>query len=65
MRTKILTLLSIFTLLAFVSTYGQTIDSVRAKIPFEFNAAGKVFPAGDYNFVYNAAGRAVKIDRWL
>jgi hypothetical protein len=32
---------------------------VKAQIPFEFTAAGKVFPAGQYDFTYNVLQKFV------
>lgn len=48
MKTKILAMVGFLTLLAVVSAYGQA--SITADIPFQFTAAGKVLPAGEYRF---------------
>jgi hypothetical protein len=47
LRTKCLVLFSLLTLLAALSVYAQT-GVLHANIPFAFSAAGKQFPAGQY-----------------
>ncbi len=52
MRTKIVVLLSLATLLALPFAYGQQEElELAGKIPFQFTASGKVLPAGEYRFV--------------
>jgi hypothetical protein len=36
--------------LPVVSAYGQQQTQVKADIPFQFTAGGKVYPAGEYTF---------------
>jgi hypothetical protein len=47
--TRIVVLFSAFALTAFAET-------VTIKVPFEFSAAGKTLPAGEYRFQDNAPG---------
>jgi hypothetical protein len=52
MRTKTLVILSLsLSLLGAVSARAQQATMVRARIPFSFTAAGKVLPAGQYEFI--------------
>jgi len=51
--------LSILLMAAFGSA--QQSKKIHGKIPFEFTAADKVLPAGDYEFSYDAARRFVLI----
>ena len=48
--------------LLLTATFGlaqQNLDNVRAMIPHEFTAVGKVLPAGQYSFIYNSGQRVV------
>jgi len=59
MKTNIVAIgLAILLAAAFGLAQSQP-QQVSAKIPFEFTAAGKVFPAGQYNFSYNSVQRYV------
>ena len=60
MKRRLLVLSCLFTLLTVVSAYGQW-GAVKADIPFQFTARGKVFPAGGYTFTRDAGARAFKI----
>jgi len=60
MKTNTLVAISLTILLAVASASAQS-QVVRAKIPFEFSAAGKVLPAGQYDFTYNSGMRTVLI----
>ena len=53
-------LLSLVTLLAVPYVFGQGV-TVVAKIPFEFTAAGKVLPAGEYRFVAESGAAPVRV----
>jgi hypothetical protein len=44
------------TLLAAVMAAGAFAETVTIHVPFEFNAAGKTLPAGDYTFQEGTAG---------
>jgi hypothetical protein len=46
-----------------VATFGlaQLEHKISAKIPYEFTAAGKLLPAGQYDFIYDAGSRQVTI----
>ena len=48
-------------LLAAALGLAQSSHKVQAKIPHDFTAVGKVLPAGEYTFVYDAAKRVVTI----
>ncbi len=52
MRTRVLLMLSLFTLLIAASAYAQA-PLVLAKIPFAFTVEKKVLPAGQYEFTPN------------
>ena len=62
MKTNIVVFVGLTMLLA--ATFGLAQgdpNKVRANIPHEFTAAGKVLPAGQYDFSYNALQRTVTI----
>ena len=63
MKTRTLAMLSLsLSLLMAASAYSQTAPTmVRAKIPFPFSAAGKVLPAGQYEFTPDSGATAVRI----
>jgi len=50
MKTKILTVLSIFAFLAVISVYGQ-MSTIKATTDFSFMVGSKTLPAGAYEFV--------------
>ena len=54
MKRRFLVVSCLLALLAVVSAYGVDLSPVKANIPFEFTAAGKVYPAGDYTFTQDA-----------
>lgn len=58
MRTKVLGTACLFALLV-VSASAQT--TVRANIPFAFTAAGKVLPAGQYEFLRQANDTTIRV----
>jgi hypothetical protein len=60
LKSKSLLLISLLTLLAAVSAYGQS-DLLRAKIPFAFSAGGKQFPAGQYDISHASGALSFKI----
>ena len=50
------TAMAICLAILLVASFGMAQShSVRGKIPFEFNAGGKVLSAGEYDFVYDAS----------
>ena len=51
MRTRLVALVGFVTLLAVVCAYGQVAESLKATVPFQFTAEGKVYPAGEYKFL--------------
>ena len=59
MKTKVLVAVCLATWLAAVSAFGQA--PLRAKIPFQFTAGSKVLPAGEYEFRYDAASKAMAV----
>jgi cytochrome c5 len=58
---KGLSTLSIITLLAIGSAYGQGLTVLRAHVPFAFEAGGHSIPAGDYQFTLNIRRRSLEI----
>ena len=60
MKTRTIVAFSLTVLLAVTFGLAQS-RNVRAKIPFEFTVAGKVFPAGEYTFTYDARLRRVAV----
>jgi hypothetical protein len=60
MKTKI-TAISLTIMLAATFGLAQLQHKASAKIPYEFTAAGKVLPAGQYDFFYDAGSRQVTI----
>ena len=60
MRTKMLVLFSLLTLLTAGFVYGQS-RVVKADIPFAFNSAGKTLPAGPYEFFADNAKATMRI----
>ena len=58
---KGLATLSIFTLLAIGSAYGQGKSALRANVPFAFEARGISIPAGDYKFNLSIGERTLVI----
>ncbi len=56
---RMLTVIGLLTVLV-ISSYAQQ-PIVKADIPFEFMAAGKVLPAGNYEFVVNEALSGIQI----
>ena len=50
MRKKTLRVatLGLFIMVAIASGYGQSLDPMHVKVPFQFTAAGETLPAGDY-----------------
>lgn len=60
MKTRNLLFISLLTLLSALSVYAQS-HAVRAKIPFAFSAAGKRFPAGQYDFFPNEGSPIIKM----
>ncbi len=59
MKTKILVTVSFLTLLAVVSASGQT--TITADIPFQFTAAGKVLPSGQYQFIRDLNNSIIRV----
>ena len=60
MRNRNLLLTSLLTLLAALSVHAQT-GSLRTSIPFAFTAAGKQFPAGQYDIARDPGGQTIKV----
>ena len=60
MRSRSLVLISLLTLLAALSVYAQA-GTIQAKIPFAFSAAGKQFPAGQYQFLPDPTAQFVRL----
>ena len=60
MKTNVAVAVSATILLAVTFASAQS-DLIRARIPFEFTAAGKVLPAGEYDFVYNPQSKLVQV----
>jgi hypothetical protein len=50
MKMKVLLAMCLLALLAGGSVYGQSPESIKAKIDFPFTVEGKVLPAGNYEF---------------
>jgi hypothetical protein len=50
MKTRVMLTASFFVLLAVMCAYGQQ-GPIKSKIDFPFTVAGKVLPAGQYEFV--------------
>jgi hypothetical protein len=40
-------------ILAGISANAQTIQEIKVEVPFNFTAAGKDLPAGEYHLVFN------------
>ncbi len=51
MKTKLLIMGCLFTLLAVVSAYGQQWASIETNVPFQFTVGSEMFPAGTYTFI--------------
>ena len=51
MTARNLITISVLTLLAVASAHGQTGSSLRAIVPFPFQASTQSLPAGTYEFV--------------
>jgi hypothetical protein len=49
-KTRFLVMSCLLAVLPVVSAYSQSMGPVKADIPFQFTAAGKVYPAGEYTF---------------
>jgi hypothetical protein len=60
-RTRLVVLVGFVALLAGVSAYGQTAASLKATIPFQFTAGGKVYPAGEYTLDRDALAQIFTI----
>ena len=60
MKTNVFVATSLTILLATTLGLAQS-RKVSAKIPFEFTAAGKVLPAGQYDFTYKGNMRVVLV----
>jgi len=56
-----LTTISLVTLLAVASAHGQEVTSLRANVPFAFEAGDKSLPAGTYQFKVHRADRYLVI----
>jgi hypothetical protein len=61
-RTRLAVLVGFVALLAVVSAYGQLTQSTKGTIPFQFTAAGTVYPAGEYRFVEDETGLSFRIE---
>ncbi len=59
MRARLLVLIGILALLPVVSAYGQ--EKVKANVPFQFTAEGKVYPAGEYTFTPDELGQSISL----
>jgi hypothetical protein len=59
-RTKMVVLFSLLTLLTAGFVYGQS-RVVKANIPFAFNVEGKTLPAGQYEFLPDTNGATMRI----
>ena len=59
-RTLIMSSFSL-ALLMSVFAHGQAPQRVTAKIPFSFTAAGKVLPAGEYDFTSNTDSSMMRV----
>ncbi len=53
MKMKIAVTIGLVALLTTVFGLAQTVQSLRANIPFQFIVGGKALPAGEYNFIRN------------
>jgi hypothetical protein len=60
LRYKSLLLISLLTLLVVIPVCAQT-GTLKANIPFAFSAAGKQFPAGQYDILRDSGAKAFKI----
>ena len=61
MRAKTLMTLTLSILLIAPSAYAQRSASVTAKVPFAFNVAEKVLPAGEYKFSQSPGAAAITV----
>ena len=59
-KTRVLIAIGVVTVLSVTSAYAQAV-SIRADIPFQFIAAGKVLPAGKYQLEYAAAFQRITL----
>jgi hypothetical protein len=59
-KTRVLIAIGVVTVLSVTSAYAQAI-SIRTDIPFQFIAAGKVLPAGQYQLEYAAAFQRITL----
>jgi cytochrome c553 len=60
---RILTTISLLTLLAAVSAYGQAATTLSANVPFAFDAGGTSLPQGTYQFKVEPGIRKVEVSR--
>jgi len=61
MKSRMIAMLSTFTLLTAAAALAQDHGWMKATIPFEFHAGGKVLPAGVYNVRYESGMGAMSI----
>ena len=61
-KARAMMAMSLFTLLALTSAYGQsTSQPVLFKVPFKFSAGGKTFPSGQYKIDHEPKSEYVTI----
>ena len=48
-------------ILAGISANAQTIQEIKVEVPFNFTAAGKDLPAGEYHLVFNPSNAIVTL----
>jgi hypothetical protein len=60
-KTRIFVLSCLLTLLVPAFVYADMEPSIKANVPFEFTAEGKVFPAGNYTFTPTAERMVIQI----
>jgi hypothetical protein len=60
-KTKILVMASATVLLWAAFGLAQHGDTIRLDIPFQFTVGGTVLPAGEYNFIIDALGTAIRV----
>lgn len=60
MKTRVMLGVSLITLLAVMSGYGQQL-ALKATIDFPFMAAGKALPAGQYEFLRDSTLQVFKV----
>jgi hypothetical protein len=61
MTARYFAAISLLGLMVAASAHGQTLSTLKANVPFAFEASGKSLPAGAYEFKVNLAKREVLV----